>query len=79
MKKFVQLLITVYQRTFSPDHGPAKHVVAAHLGCRFYPSCSQYTKEAVLAHGALKGVAKGIKRIIRCNPFCEGGYDPVLK
>ncbi len=45
--------------------------------CRFYPSCSQYTIEALEKHGMVKGIFAGIIRIIRCNQFFEGGYDPV--
>ncbi|MBN1756408.1 membrane protein insertion efficiency factor YidD [bacterium] len=45
--------------------------------CRFQPSCSQYAYQAIRKYGPLKGSFMGIKRIIRCNPFCEGGYDPV--
>ena len=43
--------------------------------CRFYPSCSNYTYEAVLKYGALKGCYMGIKRILKCNPFNKGGVD----
>ncbi|MFH1655174.1 MAG: membrane protein insertion efficiency factor YidD [Candidatus Omnitrophota bacterium] len=45
--------------------------------CRFHPSCSEYCLEAVGRYGILSGSMKGIKRILRCNPFCAGGYDPV--
>jgi len=45
--------------------------------CRFTPSCSSYMIEAIRKKGFLVGVSKGIWRILRCNPFCEGGYDPV--
>ena len=45
--------------------------------CRFYPTCSEYMREAVRTYGAGRGVWLGVKRILRCQPFCEGGFDPV--
>lgn len=45
--------------------------------CKFYPTCSQYALEAIQKYGVLKGGIMSIKRILRCNPFNKGGYDPV--
>ena len=45
--------------------------------CKYYPTCSEYTKQAIEKYGVMKGVFLGIWRIIRCNPFSKGGYDPV--
>ncbi len=45
--------------------------------CRFYPTCSVYAIDAVRKHGAIKGSFMAVKRVLRCNPFFEGGYDPV--
>jgi uncharacterized protein len=68
VRRLILLLIRAYQWTLSPFLGPA---------CRFYPSCSEYTYQAVESHGFFTGVRMGILRILRCNPFCPGGYDPV--
>ena len=47
------------------------------IKCKYYPSCSEYTRQAILKYGARKGCWLGIKRILRCNPFSKGGYDPL--
>ena len=60
--------IKLYQRAISPGLPNS---------CRFYPSCSQYTVQAIEKHGALRGVSMGAWRIMRCNPFSKGGFDPV--
>ena len=70
MKKIFILFIRFYQKFISPLF-PAK--------CRYYPTCSQYTLKAIQEYGAIKGTYLGIKRILRCHPFHEGGYDPVPK
>jgi len=75
-KKALVKLIEIYQKTLSPDHGFLK-VFYPHGFCRFTPTCSQYGKEAIMKHGAVKGGIMTAYRIIRCNPFNRGGYDPV--
>ena len=68
MSKILIFLIRIYQK-FSFSTG-VRH-------CRFYPTCSQYFVEALQKYGFFKGSFLGIKRILRCNPFCKGGYDPL--
>ena len=75
-KAIVLILIRGYQKTLSFDHGPLKILYPSGY-CRFSPSCSQYTYEAVNRYGALKGSWLGLKRIVRCNPWNQGGHDPV--
>jgi hypothetical protein len=64
--------IRLYQRTLSPNHGPLDQ---GFRGCRYYPSCSEYTVRAVEARGVTVGLLKGAWRILRCNPFSRGGVD----
>ena len=52
-------------------------MVKVELRCRFYPTCSEYTKQAILKYGLFKGGLLGIKRICKCHPLNEGGYDPI--
>lgn len=68
MKKLAISLIKFYQKNISPLHGAC---------CRFYPTCSSYALEAFEKHGFFKGLILSLWRILRCNPFCKGGYDPV--
>lgn len=51
--------------------------LSSHGRCKFVPTCSNYMKEAIITHGVLKGGWLGLKRIMRCNPWNVGGYDPV--
>lgn len=60
--------IKFYRKFISPNKIPC---------CRFTPSCSAYAIEAIEKHGCIKGMYLSVKRILRCNPFCKGGYDPV--
>jgi len=68
--------IRLYQRTLSPDHGPLRRLYPDGY-CRFSPTCSEYTAGAIEKHGFCLGVGLGFWRILRCNPWCRGGYDPV--
>ena len=68
MKRFLLWLIRIYRKYISPGKPPC---------CRFYPTCSAYALEAIEKYGAFRGCALAIYRILRCNPFCKGGYDPV--
>lgn len=68
MKKILKGIIKLYQKAISPLMPPS---------CRFHPTCSNYGLEAIETHGALKGSWLAIRRISKCHPFHEGGYDPV--
>jgi len=68
MRKLFIFLIRIYQKFISPLTSPS---------CRFYPPCSEYALQAYKKYGVFKGTAMAIWRILRCNPFNKGGYDPV--
>lgn len=70
MKKVFIFFICLYQRYISPLKKPC---------CRFYPSCSSYAIESIEKYGVVRGGIKALWRILRCNPFGKGGYDPVDK
>ena len=61
-------MVRLYQATFSRLPG---------IHCRFRPTCSQYMVDALCAKGLVRGLLLGAYRLLRCNPFCKGGYDPV--
>lgn len=69
IKKLLLGMIRFYQREISP--------LKAHPCCRFYPTCSTYAYQAISKYGALKGGWLALKRVLRCQPLCKGGYDPV--
>ena len=69
MKKILLKLIYFYQIT----------PLSSHSKCKFYPTCSNYAKEAIEVHGSFKGIFLIIKRILKCNPFSKGGIDLVPK
>lgn len=71
MRRIGVELIKFYQNIISP--------IFSFLGikCKYYPTCSEYAKQAIEKYGFFKGCSLGIKRIIKCNPFSKGGYDPL--
>ena len=69
-------IIKIYQKTLSLDHGFLK-IFYPHGYCRFRPTCSDYAIQAIKKYGAIKGGVKASWRILRCNPWNKGGYDPV--
>jgi len=68
MKYLVLDFLRLYKTFLSPFFPPA---------CRFTPTCSEYASQAVEKYGAIRGTWLGAKRILRCQPFCKGGFDPV--
>jgi uncharacterized protein len=70
---FTLKILRFYQKKISP----VIHYIFPFAGCRFTPTCSEYTFQAVGRYGTIKGLFLGLGRIIRCNPFNKGGYDPV--
>ncbi|MBR6632724.1 MAG: membrane protein insertion efficiency factor YidD [Clostridia bacterium] len=68
MKHVFIFLIKLYRKFISPLFPPC---------CRFTPTCSEYAIQAFQKHGAIKGLFLAVWRILRCNPFCKGGHDPV--
>ncbi|QAT41561.1 membrane protein insertion efficiency factor YidD [Clostridium sp. JN-9] len=68
MKRLLIFIIKIYRRYISPYKRPS---------CKYYPTCSQYAIEAIEKYGAFRGIFMSIWRILRCNPFSKGGYDPV--
>lgn len=68
IRLLLQGLIKIYRFVISP-------ILGHH--CRFYPSCSQYAQIALEKHGLINGIWLGLRRLVRCHPWCPGGYDPV--
>lgn len=71
MKKIFLFLIEKYKKHISPW--------LSHYGihCKYYPTCSEYAKQAINKYGVVKGIFFSLKRFLKCNPFSKGGYDPV--
>ena len=71
MKRIIIFAIKIYKKIISPINS------SLGIKCKYYPTCSEYTLQAVNKYGALKGSFLGLKRILKCNPFSNGGYDPL--
>ncbi len=71
MKNLLISVINFYQKHIST------WLSSKNINCKYYPTCSEYTKQAINKYGAFKGTIKGIIRILKCNPFSKGGYDPL--
>lgn len=69
MKRILILIVKMYRKFISP--------LKSQPTCRFYPTCSQYSLEALEKYGTIKGSYLSVKRIVKCNPFHPGGYDPL--
>ena len=71
MKIILIKIIQLYQKNVSP--------FLSNIGihCKYYPTCSEYTRQAIEKYGVFKGIGLGVIRIIKCNPFSKGGYDPL--
>ena len=71
MKKLLLFLLKIYKKFISPMFK------ALGVECKYYPTCSEYMKQAIEKYGAGKGFYLGLKRVMRCNPFSKGGNDPL--
>lgn len=74
--KIILKLIRFYQKYLSFDRGVFRFI-SPNGTCRFEPTCSEYTYQAIKKYGILGGCALGIRRIIKCHPFSRGGHDPL--
>ncbi|PIU35121.1 membrane protein insertion efficiency factor YidD [Candidatus Shapirobacteria bacterium CG07_land_8_20_14_0_80_39_18] len=77
MRKLVLGLIRFYQKYLSFDSGFLRTLFLTDKACRFTPSCSEYTYQAISKYGIILGGWKGVRRILKCNPWNSGGDDPL--
>jgi len=76
-RNVVAFFIKIYQKTLSPDHGALLKHMYPHGYCKYHPTCSVYSHDAIKKYGLIKGAFKAVWRILRCNPWSKGGDDPV--
>lgn len=77
LKKAVLASIRFYQRYLSFDHGLLRYLFLTDKACRFSPTCSEYTYQAVKRYGIIGGLRLGLRRILKCHPLSRGGDDPL--
>ena len=75
LKKTIVKLIKIYQKVLSPDSGLPNKLGLTKKTCRFFPTCSEYTIQAVEKYGVLKGLYKGFRRVLRCHPWQKKHID----
>ena len=75
-QKSLLLVIRLYQKTLSLDHGPFKFL-RPYGQCKFYPTCSEYSYQAINKFGIIKGSWLGLRRLTKCHPWSDGGHDPL--
>lgn len=74
MKKLCVFFLRIYQKTLSPDHGVMRFFYP-YRRCKWYPTCSEYAITAIQQVGMMRGGYSAIKRIVRCHPWSQGGFD----
>lgn len=74
-KTLIFLFISTYQKTLSPDHSFWAKKIYPQGYCKYYPTCSDYTKQVIKKRGILIGIPKSVWRVLRCNPWSKGGVD----
>lgn len=76
VSRFFILMIRLYQKTLSLDHGPLRFL-RPHGQCKFHPTCSMYAIQAIERYGSAKGLRLSLGRVLRCHPWAVGGVDEV--
>ena len=77
MKKFILATIRLYQKFLNLNNPIMRAFFGVNSGCRFSPTCSDYMYQAIDRHGIITGLNLGVRRILRCHPWTQGGFDPV--
>ncbi len=77
MKKLMLVAIRFDQKYLNVNNSFVRALFLTDSSCRFIPTCSEYTYQAIEKYGILRGISKGLLRIVRCHPFSKGGHDPL--